>query len=150
MEGPTEIESTLHGSGFSPGKEVQFQWFTVVGNRVSRAGWEKSSTELGKATVGEDGNLTFSFTIPDDLGGEHSIDAIVDGTNVANTGFTIKPTAFPLEISSGPVGTKLTLHLKGVGWTETANIYTLVYDNAYLGYACGFNSQGDVIIYMPN
>jgi hypothetical protein len=38
--------------------------------------------------------------------------------------------------------------VKGVGWTETANIYTVVYDNAYIGYACGFNSQGDIEIYM--
>ena len=36
-----------------------------------------------------------------------------------------------------------------MGWTETANIYTLVYDNAYIGYACGFNSQGDVTVYLP-
>jgi hypothetical protein len=47
------------------------------------------------------------------------------------------------------VGTTITIHLKGVGWTQTANIYTLVYDNGYLGYACGFNSQGDVTIYLP-
>jgi len=46
------------------------------------------------------------------------------------------------------VGTKITLHLKGVGWTETSNIMHLVYDNAYIGYACAFNSQGDVTIYM--
>lgn len=54
-----------------------------------------------------------------------------------------------VDPASGPVGTELTVQLKGVGWTETANIYHLVYDNAYLGYACGFNSQGDVTIYLP-
>ena len=31
---------------------------------------------------------------------------------------------------------------------ETANIYTVVYDNGHSGYACGFNSQGDVEIVM--
>jgi hypothetical protein len=36
--------------------------------------------------------------------------------------------------------------LKGVGWTEYDNIYIATYDNAYMGYACGFNSQGDVVI----
>jgi hypothetical protein len=35
-----------------------------------------------------------------------------------------------------------------VGWSETANIYTVVYDNATSGYACAFNSQGDVEIFM--
>ena len=37
-------------------------------------------------------------------------------------------------------------HLKGVGWTETANIYTVVCDDSYIGYVCAFNSQGDVEI----
>jgi hypothetical protein len=36
--------------------------------------------------------------------------------------------------------------LSGVGWTETANIYAVVYDNGYLGYACGFNTQGEVTV----
>jgi len=35
-----------------------------------------------------------------------------------------------------------------VGWTETANISTVVYDNNYIGYACAFNSQGDVEILL--
>ena len=45
-------------------------------------------------------------------------------------------------------GQQLTVHLKGVGWTQTANIYTLVMDNNYVGYACGFNSQGDITIHI--
>ena len=28
-----------------------------------------------------------------------------------------------------------------VGWSETANIVHVVYDNSYIGYACAFNSQ---------
>ncbi|HWW88247.1 MAG TPA: hypothetical protein VNZ26_31835, partial [Vicinamibacterales bacterium] len=36
--------------------------------------------------------------------------------------------------------------LKGVGWTDYDNIYVATYDNAYMGYACGFNSHGDVVI----
>jgi hypothetical protein len=47
---------------------------------------------------------------------------------------------------SGPAGTPVTIHLKGVGWTEYDNIYVATYDNAYMGYACGFNSRGDVVI----
>jgi hypothetical protein len=47
---------------------------------------------------------------------------------------------------SGPAGTPVTIHLKGVGWTDYDNIYVATYDNAYMGYACGFNSQGDVVI----
>ena len=51
--------------------------------------------------------------------------------------------------TSGPAGTPVTIHLKGVGWTEYDNIYVANYDNAYMGYACGFNSQGDVTVFLP-
>lgn len=40
----------------------------------------------------------------------------------------------------------MTIHLKGVGWTDFDNIYVATYDNGYMGYACGFNSQGDVVV----
>ena len=48
--------------------------------------------------------------------------------------------------TSGPAGTPVTIHLKGVGWTDFDNIYVATYDNGYMGYACGFNSQGDVVV----
>lgn len=149
VEGNVALEATLQGNGFSPGENVLFNWFSVSGNRVSGTGWEENLVELGTATVDENGSLSYDFIIPDDLGGGHRITAIIDGTAVATTDFTIKPSAFPLEVSSGPAGTQLTININGVGWTETANIYTLVYDNAYLGYACGFNSQGEIIVYLP-
>jgi hypothetical protein len=85
----------------------------------------------------------------DDLGGFHRIEADINGQKVAETQFTITPSSFAIEPASGPAGTTITIHFKGVGWTQTANIYTLVYDNAYVGYACGFNSQGDVVVYLP-
>lgn len=40
----------------------------------------------------------------------------------------------------------MTIQLKGVGWTEYDNIYVATDDNAYMGYACGFNTAGDVVI----
>ena len=71
----------------------------------------------------------------------------MDGTMKRGTHW-VKPTAFPLDVTSGPVGTTFTVNLKGIGWTETSNIMHIVYDNSYIGYACGFNSQGDLTIYM--
>ena len=60
----------------------------------------------------------------------------------------IAPSALPLDVASGAGRHPFKIHLKGVGWTETANIYTVVYDNNYIGYACAFNSQGDVEILL--
>ena len=152
--GAIKTPITIHGSGFTAGQQIDLQWFRVVGNRVGGGGWAQSSTSVGTATAGTDGTFALPLQALDDLGGGHEIDAQVDGKTVAKTDFTITPSALALTPAAATgdgvaPGTMLTVHLKGVGWTETANIYTLVYDNAYLGYACGFNSQGDVTIEIP-
>ena len=45
-------------------------------------------------------------------------------------------------------GKPFMIELKGVGWTQLDNTVAVTYDNAYIGYACGFNSNGDVQIQM--
>jgi hypothetical protein len=146
---PVETPVTLQGTGFPPGKRVALTWFSVVGNRISGSGWDETTTALGTTVVKDNGDLSLSFTAPDDLGGGHRIEATIGAEKITETTFVISPSALPLNVTSGAVGTPVTVHLKGVGWTETANIYHLVYDNAYLGYACGFNSQGDLTINLP-
>jgi hypothetical protein len=140
---------TLRGSGLPAGKTVDLMWFRMVGNRVSGSGYAEASSSLGTAKVDDSGKIVFPFQISNDLGGPHRIEAQINGQKIAETSLTITPSAFALQPASGPVGTTITVHLKGVGWTETANIYNIVYDNAYIGYACGFNSQGDVTVYLP-
>src|SRR5690606_3477196 len=97
---------------------------------------------LGQARTDASGMLTLELATPDDLGGAHAIE--VDDGAVTRTGtHWILPSASALDVARGPAGTPFRIRLKGVGWTETANIYAIVYDNAYIGYGCGFNSQGD-------
>jgi hypothetical protein len=139
----------LKGGGLPSGEQIQLIWFRMTGSRVSGQGYQETSIPLGTVTVGANGEIEFPFKALDDLGGPHRIEAQIKGEKVAETAFTITPSAVAIEPASGSVGTTITIHLKGVGWTETANIYTLVYDNAYFGYACGFNSQGDVTVYLP-
>ncbi len=135
------------GAGFKAGKTYKLNWTTVTGNRIAGPGWSESSKVVTAAKADASGNLKFSFEVPDDLGGAHKV-WVQDGATRKTGSHWVTPTALPLDVAHGPAGTPFTIHLKGVGWTETANIYTVVYDNSYTGYACGFNSQGDVEIYM--
>ncbi|HEY1361454.1 MAG TPA: hypothetical protein VGF60_04365 [Xanthobacteraceae bacterium] len=137
----------VSGGGFEPGKDYKLHWRTVVGNRMSGAGWEEQSRVVSEAIADASGRAEFRFHAPDDLGGAHALWAEVGGRRKQGS-YWIAPTALPLQLTRGPVGTTFSLHLKGVGWSETANIYTVVYDNAVSGYACAFNSQGDVEIFM--
>ena len=43
-------------------------------------------------------------------------------------------------------GDRFTVHLKGLGWTELDNTTAVDYYNSYIGYGCGFNSQGDTVM----
>jgi hypothetical protein len=137
----------VRGQGFEPGKVYKLNWTHVVGNRVGGQGWEESAKEIAQAKADASGRVEFSFNTPDDLGGTHGM-FVQEGAKKKIGTHLIKSTALPLDVTHGPVGTKFTIHLKGVGWTETANIMHVVYDNNYTGYACAFNSQGDVTIYM--
>jgi hypothetical protein len=135
----------VRSDGLAPGMSYRLNWTRVVGNRMTGSGWEESSTVVAESKADDAGHAEFRFDVPDDLGGAHGL--WIDTGSAKKTGtYWITPTALPLDVSRGPVGTTFTIHLKGVGWTETANIYNLVYDNSYIGYVCAFNSQGDVEI----
>jgi hypothetical protein len=112
-----------------------------VGSRVSGQGFASDDRPLDQVAVSRDGRIDKSVTIPEDLGGLHAL-AVRDGEKtLARTFFAIETSIVSISPSSGPVGTPVTIHLKGVGWTEYDNIYIATYDNAYMGYACGFNSR---------
>jgi hypothetical protein len=138
----------VSGEGFAPGKLYQLQWSTVTGNRVVAGGWEERAHPIAEAKADASGKLAFSLNVPDDLGGAHAIFVEDSGKKTAGS-FWLEASALPLATQEVHAGDMLTVHLKGVGWSETANIYHVVYDDNYVGYACGFNSQGDVTVYMP-
>jgi hypothetical protein len=146
--GPPGTPLVLQGSGFPAGQAVEIDWQTVKGNRsVSGYGDVTNTLKTLEADPGT-GAFQFAFPAPVDLFGDHKI-TVVSGAKSASTSFSISPKALPLKVSSGPVGTDIVVHLVGTGYTLTANIYTLVYDNAYIGFACGFNSQGDITVHIP-
>ena len=145
-QGPVGTEARLKATGFPNGASLDLVWQTSVGNRVDGDGFALQENILARVTVGSDGVLDVPVSIPDDVGGLHGV-ALRDGdTTLARTHFVIETSVVGMTPTSGPVGTPVTIHLKGVGWTEYDNIYVATYDNAYMGYACGFNSQGDVVI----
>ena len=145
-QGPVGSLVMLHGDGFPSNTSLQLAWQTYVGSRVSGNGFEPQEKEFGSVKVGSDGRIESPLTVPDDLGGLHGL-ALRDGDKtLARAFFVIETSIVSISATSGPVGTPVTIHLKGVGWTEYDNIYVATYDNAYMGYACGFNSQGDVVI----
>ncbi len=145
--GPVGSPTVLRGSGFPADTRVAITWSTVVGNRISGSGWEEATHDFATVSSDADGAFVFRFDTPDDLGGVHHIVAGAADAH-AQVDYTITPSVFAISPRTVEPGGDITVHLKGVGWSQTANIYTLVMDNGYFGYACGFNSQGDVVIHI--
>ena len=139
----------VSGTGLEPGKTYKLNWTRSVGSRVSGRGWEEMSSAIAEAKADASGRVEFSIKTPDDLGGTHGVWIDMGGGKKKIGTHVIKPTALALDVTKGPVGTKFKIHIKGWGWTETGNITHVVYDNAYNGYACAFNSQGDLQIFIP-
>jgi hypothetical protein len=139
--------AVVRGSGFEAGKTYRLNWSTIVGNRMTAGAWQEQAHVVAESKADTRGGVEFRFKVPDDLGGAHALWVDLGGTKKQGS-YWIAPTALPLDVARGPVGTTFRIRLKGVGWSETANIYTVVYDNATSGYACAFNSQGDIEIIM--
>jgi hypothetical protein len=145
-QGPVGTPARLQGSGFPAGAALDLVWETAIGNRVSGEGFSSQAIDLARVTVGDDGRVDVPVKIPDDVGGLHGLVLRAGDRMLARTHFVIETSIVSMTPTAGPAGTPVTIHLKGVGWTEYDNIYVATYDNAYMGYACGFNSQGDVVI----
>jgi hypothetical protein len=148
LSGTVGSPLTIKGTGFTAGSTVHLTWSTVVGNRITGNGAESQDRPLTDVKASGSGAFTYTLSTPDDLGGPHTVTAAGSGSATATAQYTITPNVFPISPRTVTPGQQITVHLKGVGWTETANIYTLVLDNNYIGYACGFNSQGDVTIHI--
>ena len=144
IQGPVGAQAWLRGDGFPANSTLDLFWQTYVGNRVGGNGFAAQEKLIAKVKVGKNGKIEFPVTIPEDLGGEHGLELREGEKSLGRAYYAIETTIVSMEPASGPAGTPVTIHLKGVGWTEYDNMYAATYDNAYMGYACGFNSQGDV------
>jgi len=145
-QGPVGTRTVLRGEGFPANSTLDLLWQTFVGSRVSGNGFTPVEKVIAKVNVGVDGRIEFPITVPDDLGGRHGFELRDGEKSLGRAYFAIETAIVSITPASGPVGTPVTIHLKGVGWTEYDNLYAATYDNSYMGYVCGFNTQGDVVI----
>jgi hypothetical protein len=138
--------SHIYGAGLPANTKIDLGFTDMSGSRVTTSLFTGTLIKVGSVTTDASGAFTLPFPIPDQHGGGHQLLAQVGKKVVASTDFTIDSEGLPLEPAKGPVGTHIMLHLKGIGWTQTTNIFAVVIDNTYLGYGCGFSTDGDVKI----
>jgi len=142
-------KTNLSATGLTPNAPVQILWTSVVGNRVNCTGqcWKFTSQPIGQATATASGSLTTPVTIPDGLGGWHGIQLVQGGKLMAQVPYFVKR-SFVKAPKVVKAGEPFFVELKGVGWTQLDNTLAITYDNSYIGYACGFNSNGYVRVQL--
>jgi hypothetical protein len=148
--GTVESKVDLTAGGLTPNAPVDMEWSTVVGNRVNCTGtcWSFISVPLGNATATAGGTLAAKITVPDGLGGWHVVQLLQNGKVVTQVPYYVKRSIAGNGVSSLTLknGQRFTVHLKGLGWTQLDNTIAVDYDNSYVGYGCGFNSNGDTVM----
>ena len=137
----------IKAAGLTPGGTVALEWATVVGNRVNCTGtcWQLVSVPLGSAKVSENGSINTLFRVPDGLGGWHLVRVLQQDTTAVQIPYFVKRSVISVP-RTVKAGQPFQVHLKGVGWTQLDNTVAVTYDNSYVGYGCGFNSNGDVVL----
>lgn len=146
-------------------------------NNLTGAGcWVPLTSSLASVTT-TNGSLSTSLTVPDGLGGWHMV-LVMSGSKIeAQVPFYVKESIVPFYNKNGTLasegiatashavsafsagdsgvgtytfkeGQEFTISLKGVGWTQLDNTLTVDYDNNYIGYGCGFNSNGYLVIHL--
>jgi hypothetical protein len=156
--GPEGTSVTLNASGLSSDVSTQLEWATVVGNRVNCAStcWSFASQPISSVLTPTNGAFSNTLTIPSPaLGGWHAIQIVQANKVVGQVPFYVKESIVGYEAagSTAPVtsitvvqGQPFQIHVEGVGWTQLDNTVGVDYDNSYVGYGCGFNSNGDVVL----
>jgi hypothetical protein len=177
-EGPVGTKTTINVTGMSTTGAHQITWATVVGNRVNCVGtcWVYNGVSMGSVDV-TGADFSKEVEIPDHLGGWHVIQIKKGDVIEAQVPFYVQESIFAYKDKSGKVlsmgiakadpsplpesrngsgvptntfkaGDEFTIAIKGVGWTQLDNTLAVTYDNSYIGYGCGFNSNGYMVVHL--
>jgi hypothetical protein len=138
--------------------------------------WVYSGEKIATVTSDDNGAVATEIAIPDHLGGFHALQIKKGDLAQAQQSIYVKQSIFinkdkkgvavagiakafnskapePRNVSGTPTlkfkaGEEITVAMKGVGWTQLDNTMAVTYDNNYVGYGCGFNSDGYMVIHL--
>src|SRR5215468_9728146 len=146
---------TVSGDGLIPGKNVDLFWSTVDAAYVTKVmadnveyherRYDEKRVRLGSAAVDANGRFRVSFVAPEDFGELHDIYAVVEGQDAARGGFRILRSA-TITPTEGPVGTAITVTVKGLSWRGFEQFMALRYDNKYTGEISVVTTKGSAVL----
>ena len=152
--GPSGTSVAIIAEKLPPNQEFQLVWRTVKGRwKVDDAEYhgreyQPVAYEIARLRSDEAGRLSANFIAPDDFGFSHDI-VLQQGTRLfTQVGFSIDMTV-KLSPETGPVGTPITVEVKGIGWRQLFNSWVLLYDNNFTGWISSVTTSGSATFTIP-
>jgi len=142
---PVGTVVNVTGLGFPPNTTTPLGWATHIGSHV--VGFAAITESLRNVTTNSAGSFSFTMKVPYDLGGLHNITAPAVAKN-GNATLYIERSA-SISATQGPEGSLVDVTMTGLGWTYQDNIAAVDYDNSFMGYVCGFNTNGNITLHLP-
>ena len=154
INGKAGAPFTVKGVDLPPNQEFQLIWRTVNGRwNVTDAQYKGReflpvTYQMGKVRSDAAGRIAATFTTPEDFGFGHDI-LLQQGTRLMNqVGYSIDMTV-DISPKSGPVGTPITVTVKGIGWRSLYNSWDLLYDNHFTGWMSAVTTHGSASFTIP-
>ena len=137
-----------------PDQQFDLVWRTVKGKwKVENAEYHgRDYTPVGYriATVTTDANGAFEakFEAPDDFGFWHDVTVQQGDRLFIQAAFNVDMTV-DISPQNGPVGTPITVDVKGIGWRQLQNSWLLLYDNNFTGWMSSVTNGGSAKFTIP-
>ena len=152
--GPAGTPVKVTAVGLPPDQEFQLVWRTVKGSwkikgpQYRGRKYEPVAYRVAKVKSSAAGEVLTTFAVPEDFGFSHDIVLQREGRLYNKAGFNIDMTV-KLSPKSGPVGTPITVDVKGIGWRYLQNSWMLLYDNNFTGWVSSVTTGGSAEFTIP-
>lgn len=142
-------EITVSGRNLPESEPLDIVWQTATGgwgilggNKVVGPQFQPREQVIQTVLPGETGSFAEEWTIPEDYGGQHTIELrTADGESIAATSIDILPW-FELNRTDAPLGEEFTISGYGLGPNVIKNNYQVTWDGGMVGFMIGTMDQG--------
>src|SRR6185295_12215250 len=154
LHGPAGTPVMVTGDKLPANQDFQLVWRTVKGNwkvtdyEYHGRTYQPVAYEIARIRSDAAGRFSASFTAPEDFGFSHDIVLQQGDRLFTQVGFSIDMTV-KITPESGPVGTPITVEVKGIGWRQLFNSWVLLYDNSFTGWMSAVTTGGSATFTIP-
>jgi len=152
-------QAALRGAGFEPGARLDIVWQAYAGEWIvddTASGGENykgrtySEVSVPLVSVSTDaaGAFATEFIVPDGFGFTHNVQVLQDGVVRNQTSYYVEMEV-TISPDSGPVGTPITVDVRGIGVSPLHSSWELTYDNRFTGWMSAVTTDGHATFTIP-